>query len=103
MISDVGQDVFQVGTRVNFVELARSDQAIHRGGPLAPAVGANEQIIFASERDTAQGIFGKHVAYLGQTVLAVEREGCPVVQRVVDRLGERGFRRQRREFCPDLY
>src|SRR5471032_1155446 len=57
--------------------------------------------IIASERDTAQGVFGKHVAYLGHTVLAVEREGCPVVQRVVDRLGERGLRRQRREFCPD--
>jgi len=48
VISDVGQDVFQVGTRVDSVELARPDQAIHRGGPLAPAVGADEQIIFAS-------------------------------------------------------
>lgn len=100
MISDVGQDVFQVGTRVDPVELARPDQAIHRGGPLAPAVGADEQIIFASERGTAQGVFGKHVAYLGPTVLTVEREGCPVIQRVVDRLGERGLRRQRREFLP---
>jgi hypothetical protein len=43
--------------------------------------------IIASERDTAQGVFGKHIAYLGPTVFTVEREGCPVVQRVVDRLG----------------
>ncbi|KVD48510.1 hypothetical protein WI86_17600 [Burkholderia ubonensis] len=53
MISDVGQDVFQVDTRVDPVELARPDQAIHRGGPLAPAVGADEQIVFASERKLA--------------------------------------------------
>ncbi|KWI32240.1 hypothetical protein WT71_10360 [Burkholderia stagnalis] len=53
MISDVGQDVFQIGTRVDAIELARPDQAIHRSGPLAPAVGADEQIVFASERKLA--------------------------------------------------
>ncbi|KVW62350.1 hypothetical protein WK99_14325 [Burkholderia ubonensis] len=53
MISDVGQDVFQVSSRVDPVDLARPDHAIHRGGSLAPAVRADEQIIFASERKLA--------------------------------------------------
>lgn len=57
--------------------------------------------IIASERDTAQGVFSKHVADLGSTIIAVEHERCPVVQRVVDRLGERGLLRQRHEFRPD--
>lgn len=39
-----------------------------------PAVGADEQIVLASERDTAQGILGKDVTDLRSTVLAVERE-----------------------------
>lgn len=39
MICDMGQDVFEVGTRIDPVELARSDQTVRRGSPLAPTVG----------------------------------------------------------------
>jgi len=44
----MGQDVFEVGARVDPVELARADQTVHRGSPLAPAIGAGEQEVLAS-------------------------------------------------------
>ncbi len=47
VISDVGQDVFQIGARVDAIEFARSNQAVHRGSPLAPAVGTSEQEVLS--------------------------------------------------------
>ncbi|KVN11458.1 hypothetical protein WT08_13415 [Burkholderia sp. MSMB1552] len=49
MISDMGQDVFEVGARVDAVELARADQTVHRGSPFAPAIGAGEQEVLATQ------------------------------------------------------
>ena len=44
----MGHDVFEVGARVDPVELARADQTVHRGSPLAPAIGAGEQEVLAT-------------------------------------------------------
>jgi hypothetical protein len=93
----MSQDVFQIGARVDAIEPARPNQAIHRCRPLASAVGAGEQIVFASERDAAQGVFGQRVADLDATVFAVQHERVSLVERVADCLGQFRFPRQRRE------
>ncbi|KWO90559.1 hypothetical protein WM32_04950 [Burkholderia ubonensis] len=54
MVSDMGQDVFEAGARVDPVELARADQAVHRRSPLAPAIGAGEQEVLATRTHAAQ-------------------------------------------------
>jgi hypothetical protein len=48
VISDTGQDMGQVGTRVNTVEFACADERVHRGRALAPTVRAGKQEILSS-------------------------------------------------------
>ena len=58
MIGDAPEDVAQVGLRIKAVELGRTDQAVDRGGAFAAAVGAGEEIVFASQGDSAQLALG---------------------------------------------
>lgn len=79
MVSDMGQYVFEVGARVDPVELACADQTVHRGCPLASAVGAGEQEVLAAQTHTAQRVFGQGVADLSTALFAVQRERVPLV------------------------
>ena len=48
VIGDAGQHVAQVGARIDTIEFAAADERVHRGCPLAPAVGASKEEILSS-------------------------------------------------------
>jgi hypothetical protein len=49
----MSEHVFEVGSWVDFVEFARTDETVHRRRALTAAVGANEQIVFPAQREFA--------------------------------------------------
>src|SRR5471030_1111437 len=49
MLGDVGQHMAQPGFGGDAVELGRADQRVDRGGALAAAVGAGEQVVAAAD------------------------------------------------------
>src|ERR1700693_2168115 len=57
--------------------------------------------IFPSQAYTTQRIFRDVVVYLDGAVVTVQRQRGPLVERVVDRLGRVGLRRQRLELRPE--
>lgn len=90
----MGRDVFEVGAWVDPVELARPDQTVLRGSSFAPAIGAGEQEVLATQTHAAQCVFGQGVADLGIALFAVQHERVSLVERVTDRFGQFGFLRQ---------
>ena len=46
MVGNAGQDLAQVGFRVEAVEFGRADQAVNGGRPFASGVGTGEEIVF---------------------------------------------------------
>ena len=79
----MGQDVFEIGARIDAIELVCPDQALHCGGAFAPAVRPGEQEVLAAKADAAQGVFGESVADLDTTVLAIQHDRIPLVERVI--------------------
>lgn len=53
MIGDAGEDVAQVGKRIDAAQLAGFDQAVDRRGAVAARVGAGEQPVLAADGDEA--------------------------------------------------
>ena len=54
MVGDAGEDLAQVGFRIDAVELGAADQAVDAGSALAAGVGSGKQVALASEGDGAQ-------------------------------------------------
>jgi hypothetical protein len=52
VIGDAGQHVAQVSARVDTIEFAAADERVHRGCPLAPAVGAGKEEILATTQNS---------------------------------------------------
>ena len=48
VLGDAGEDVSEPGLRINVVQFARHNQAIHHRGALSAAIGADEQPRFTS-------------------------------------------------------
>ena len=78
MIGDAPEDITQVSERVDAAQLAGFDQTVDRCGAGAAAVGAGEQPVFATKRDTAQGVFGTVVIDLQPAVVEVAGQRRPV-------------------------
>ena len=57
-IDDPGEDVSQVGERIDAVQLTGFDQGCDNGPVLGPAGGACEQSIFQVERDRTDRTLG---------------------------------------------
>ncbi|MGF6798337.1 hypothetical protein OKW48_001769 [Paraburkholderia youngii] len=55
LVSDVGEDVFEVGARVNVVQLACPDQAVHCGGPFTHSFAWLIRIIGIIRGDQKRG------------------------------------------------
>lgn len=101
VIGNIGQDMAQVSARVDTIEFAAADERVHRGCPLAPAVGASKEEILATKTYTTQRVLGEVVVYFRRAISAVQCQRSPLVERVVDRLGRVGFCRQRLELRPE--
>ena len=84
MIGDMCQHVTQPGFGVDTVQLARADQRVDRGGALAAAVGAGEQVIAAADGHATQGAFGRRVIDLDGAVVAIAQQRGPQLERVQD-------------------
>jgi hypothetical protein len=61
---------------------------------------ANKKI-FPAQAYTTQRVLRDVVVDLERAVVAIQRQGAPLLQRVVDRLGRIGLRRQCFELCPE--
>jgi len=85
MLGDVGQHMAQPGFGGDAVELGRADQRVDRGGALAAAVGAGEQVVAAADGNTAQGPLSGRIIDLDDAVVAVAQQRRPQVERVLDR------------------
>jgi len=74
-IDDPGEDIGQVGKRIDFVQLTGFDQGCDGGPMLGAAVRASEQRIFPVERDGADGAFDGIVVEFDAAV--VDEAGQP--------------------------
>jgi hypothetical protein len=93
----MGEYVAQIGLRINAVEPGAADERVHGRSALATAVSSHEQEVLASQAVSPQRIFGDVIVDFGSPVLAVIRQGLPLVEHVVDRLGRVRLRRQRQQ------
>ena len=68
MIGDAGQDVGEIGLRIDAVQLGRLDDGVENSGPLAAGIGAGEEIILPSEGQRSDRALGGIVAHLQPAV-----------------------------------
>ena len=90
-VDDPGDDVGEVGLRIDAVELAGLDQRGDDRPVLAAAVGAGEESVLAVEGDGADGAFDDVGVDLDAAVVEEAGEAFPARERVADRLGELGL------------
>ena len=69
MIRNSGEHVGEPCLRIDVVELAGDDQRIHGRRTRAAAVGAGEQPVLASERDTSERALGGVVVELEAAIV----------------------------------
>ena len=81
---DAEEEVAQVAEGVESVVFGTLNQAVVDGGGVAPAVAAHEEVIFASDADAAQPLFGGVVVDVEIAVVEVAVQGLPLVEGVVD-------------------
>jgi len=94
MIADAGQDIGDIELGVETVELGALDQRIERGGAMPAGIGTGEEVILATDRDTAQGTFGRVVVERPAAVVKAARECCPARTHIAEGGGQFGFARQ---------
>src|SRR5215510_10714752 len=54
VLCDDAQDGTKIALGVDAVQLGRADEAVDRGGPLAPSIRAAKKIVLPAYRDRAQ-------------------------------------------------
>ena len=85
---DAGDDVAEIGLRVDGVELAGFHQRGDDDPMLATAVGAGEERVFAIERDRPDGALDHVGVDLDATVVEEAREALPAREGIADGFGE---------------
>src|SRR5678815_4024555 len=97
-VDDPGDDVGEVGLRIDGVEFAGFDQRGDDRPVLATAVGAGEERILTIEGDGADGAFDDVGVDLDAAMVEESGEPFPSRERVADRLGELGLLADQAEF-----
>ena len=97
-VDDPGEDVGQVGERVDVVQLTGFDQGGDDGPMLGAAVGACEQRVFPIERDRTDGAFDG-VVKLDAAIIDEARQALPARQRITDSLGKFALLADQGELC----
>ena len=87
-VDDPGEDVGEVGNRVDVVQLAGFDQRRDSGPMLGATVGARKQRIFPVERDRAYRALDGIVVELDAAIVDEVRQALPARQGVADGFGE---------------
>ena len=91
IIGDAGEHVGEILLRVEAAELRRFDQRNKSRCPAAAGVGAGEQVIFAADRDAAQGPLGGIVVEGEPAVIEASQQRLPARPHIAERLGQFGF------------
>ncbi len=73
----MGEDVTQIGFRIETVEFCGFDQREYGGGAFSAFVRSSEQPVLSAERDWPDGAFGGIVVDLNAAVINEATEGCP--------------------------
>lgn len=102
MIGDAGQDVREIGLRIEAVELCSLDQRQDRGSAFAAFVRASEQPVLTAERNRPDRPFGRIVVDLDSAVIQETAERFPTGKRISDRFRHPGFLRQALEIVVQL-
>ena len=87
MFGDARQHVGEPSLRIDVVDLAGDDQAVHVRRALAAAVGPAEQPRFSAESDAAQRSLGRIVGQADSAVTEEPGERLPAREHVLERLG----------------
>jgi hypothetical protein len=80
---DAAQNIGEPGVRIDGVELAGDDQAVHGGGALAAAVTSAEELGLAAERYPPERPLCGVVGEADPAVVQEAREGDPALEHVV--------------------
>lgn len=75
----------QISFRIHIVQLAAPEQAIQQRTALSTQVGAEEQVVLATEAHRSQRILRQIIIRFCPPIIAVVRQRRPLVQRVVER------------------
>ena len=90
-VDDPGDDVGEIGVRIDAAELAGLDQRRDDGPVLAAAVGAGEQRILSVQRDRSDAALDDVGVDLDAAVVEEAGEPVPAREGIADRLGELGL------------
>ena len=93
-LGDRRQDIAQIGFGVQAVELGVAHNGVVGSGPCSAGIGAGEQVVFPADGNASHGILGNVVVDLQPSVGDKSRQCFMPIDRVAERLGERGLRRQ---------
>ncbi len=85
---DPGQDVGEIGKRIDVVELAGLDQGRDDRPVFGTTVGSGKQRVLATELDAADRSFDRIVVELDATVIDEARQPLPARESVADGGGE---------------
>ena len=99
---DAGDDVGEVGVRVDAVELRGFDERGDRRPVFATAVGAGEERVLSIEGDGADTAFHDVGVDLDAAIVEEAGEPGPARERVADRFGELALLADQREFFARL-
>lgn len=69
VVGDAGEDVAQIGFGIHVVELGGLDERIDGGGAFATGIRSGEEIVLATERNSADRALGSIVVDLDAAVM----------------------------------
>jgi hypothetical protein len=69
VVGDPGQDIGEIGLRIDAVELCRLDQRVHSSCASATGIGPGKEVILAANSNAAQGALGRIVVEAEAAVL----------------------------------
>lgn len=98
-IDDPGEDVAQVGERINIVQLTGFDQRSDGGPMVGAAVRTCKQRVFPVQRDRTDGAFDGVVVELNAAIIDEARQALPARERITDGVGKLALLADQTEFC----
>ena len=73
MVRNTGEDVRQIGFRIDPVQFRRADQAVDCSGPLPADVGSSKQVVLTTQGHSSQSAFGGIVVDLQSAVVTIPK------------------------------
>ncbi len=100
-VSHALEHVFEVGERLDVIELCCGDKRANGGPACAAAVRACEQMVLAAERDRSDGTLDRIVVEIDAAIVQEATKGRPAGESVTDRLGQAAAARDATKLHPE--